>query len=58
MTTTEQPADDPKSVAESDARKTIDHLLNARLIPKTIQDLSKATERAKGDSAIGHLGRR
>lgn len=46
------------SAPEIDARKTIDHLLGSRLVPKTIQDLSKAVERAKGDSAIGHLGRR
>lgn len=47
-----------ESTPEVDARKTIDHLLNSKLVPKTIQDLSKAVERAKGDSAIGHLGRR
>ena len=46
------------STPEIDARKTIDHLLHSKLVPKTIQDLSKAVERAKGDSAIGHLSRR
>lgn len=42
---------------EADARKTIDHLLHGRLVPKTIADVDKAVRRANSDSAIGHLGK-
>jgi hypothetical protein len=54
-TRTTEPAE-PAS-PEQEARKTIDHLLHGKLVPRTIDDLGKAVGRAKQDSAIGHMGR-
>jgi len=50
------PSDD--NSPEGDARKTVDHLLNGRLTPKTVKDIGHAVDRASSNNAVSNIFRK